>query len=405
LAADSVYLCAFAMDSPVPRLIYLDNNATTPIAPEVFEAMVPYLTESFGNPSSTYRLGRESAQAVKRAREQIAALVKADPREMVLTSCGTESDNAAIMSALHTTRKKHIVTTQVEHSAVEKFCQQLEKRGHAVTWLPVDGQGRLDLGQLEQSIRPDTAIVSIMWANNETGVLFPVEEIAAICRRKEVLFHTDAVQCPGKIPIDLSRLPADFVSFSGHKLHAPKGVGALFVRRQTKFAPFVTGGGQEGGKRGGTENVAAIVGLGRAAELALENLVDEQTRVRGLRELLESDVLARIPGTAVNGDREQRLPNTTNMVFEGVEAEGLLMQLDLHGICASAGSACTTGSMEPSHVLSAMGLPAARARSSIRFSLSTDNTQQDIEALLAVLPGIISRLRDPQPATAGTPAG
>jgi cysteine desulfurase len=385
------------MSKEAKRVIYLDNNATTRVAPEVFEAMVPYLTENYGNPSSAYVFGSKVGGAVKEAREKIAALLHCDPKELIFTSCGTESDNAAIWSALQTTGKKHVVTTKVEHSAIMNQGALLEKHGYKVTWLPVNGEGLIDLKELEKAITDDTAIVSTMWANNETGVMFPVEEIAKICHKKGVLYHTDAVQTPGKIPLDLKKLGADFVSFSGHKLHAPKGVGVLYVKRRTKFEPYVVGGGQERGKRGGTENVASIVGLGRAAELAAENLNDEQTRIRALRDKLENGLLGKLSHLYVNGNREHRLPNTTNLAFDFVEAEAILMLLDQQGICASSGSACTTGSLDPSHVMTAMGLTPARARSCVRLSLSHYNTEEDVDHALKVIPPIIEKLRAMSP--------
>jgi cysteine desulfurase len=379
------------------KIIYFDNNATTRIAPEVFEAMVPYLTENYGNPSSAYSFGKKVEGALKQAREKFAALIKADPKEIIFTSCGTESDNMAIWSALQSTGKKHIVTTQVEHSAIINQTEVLEKNGYAVTRLGVNGEGMLDLKELEKAITPETAVVSIMYANNETGVIFPVEEIAKICQAKKVLFHTDAVQTPGKIPLDVKTIGADFISFSGHKLHAPKGVGVLYVKKRTKVVPYVIGGGQERGKRGGTENVASIIGLGRAAELSLENLADEQTRVRALRDRLESGLMEKLPELYINGKRDQRLPNTTNIAFDFVEAEAVLMLLDMAGICASSGSACTTGSLDPSHVLSAMGLTPARARSCVRFSLSHYNTQEEVDYALKAIPPIIEKLRAMSP--------
>lgn len=378
-------------------ITYLDNNATTRVAPEVFEAMVPYLTEYYGNPSSAYAFGSQVSGAVQKAREQVASLLNCDPKEIIFTSCGTESDNAAMWSALQSTGKKHIVTTQVEHSAIMNYGEALERQGYSITWLPVNSDGTLDPKEVERAIRPDTALVSTMWANNETGVLFPIEEIAEICKAKGVLCHTDAVQTPGKIPLDLKKAKVDFLSLSGHKLHAPKGVGVLFVRRRTKFIPFVTGGGQERGKRGGTENVASIVGLGRAAELAQETLIDEQTRVKGLRDKLENSLLARLPDIYINGRRDMRLPNTTNIAFDFVEAEAVLMLLDQAGICCSSGSACTTGSLDPSHVLSAMGLTPARARGCVRFSLSHYNTEADVDKAIQIIPPIIEKLRAMSP--------
>ena len=388
-----------------PALVYLDNNATTRVAPEVVEAMLPFLSENWGNPSSAYLFGHQLAQPIEEARTRIAALLNADPRELVFTSCGTESNNAAIHSALATCPgRRHILTTAVEHSATSKFCQFLQKRGYEVTFLPVSPAGALDLAGLERAIRPDTAIVSVMWANNETGLLFPVEEIAAICRQKGVLCHTDAVQVPGKLKMDVRQLDVDFLSLSGHKLHAPKGIGVLYVKRRTKFQPYIIGGGQERGRRGGTENVAQIIAFGRAAQLAAGRLDEENTRVRALRDKLETGILAAIPRSVRNGAPEPRLPNTTNIAFEGVEAEGILMLLDQAGICASSGSACTTGSLDPSPVLLAMGCSAARARASVRFSLGIYNTEADVDYTLKRLPPIIEKLRanapvqEPQPA-------
>jgi cysteine desulfurase len=377
-----------------PAIYYFDNNATTRVAPEVVDAMIPFLREQWGNPSSTYVFGRQVGEHVDQARARVAALINAEPREIIFTSCGTESNNSAIHCALVTQpEKRHVLTTAVEHSANTHFCALLQKRGYSVTYLPVGPDGALDLQQLEVSIRPDTAIVSVMWGNNETGVVFPVRDIAAICRRKGVLFHTDAVQTPGKLKIDVPELDVDFLSLSAHKLHAPKGIGLLYVKRRVKYQPYVVGGGQERGRRGGTENVASIVAFGRAAELAMASLNDENTRVRALRDRLEDGILAGIQGTSRNGAKEPRLPNTSNVAFDGVEAEGILMLLDQAGICASSGSACTTGSLDPSHVLTAMGCSAARARSSIRFSLGIYNTREEVDYVLEHLPGIIAKLR------------
>jgi len=381
-----------------PAICYFDNNATTRVAPEVVETMLPFLRDHWGNPSSTYAFGRQLAEYLDEARARVAALIGAEPREIVFTSCGTESNNSAIHSALATQpNKRHILTTAVEHSANIKYCSLLQKQGCAVTFLPVGANGALDLDLLEKSIRPDTAIVSVMWANNETGILFPIREIAALCQRKKVLFHTDAVQTPGKLKIDVQDLGVDFLSLSAHKLHAPKGVGLLYLKRRVKFQPYIVGGGQERGRRGGTENVAGIIAFGRAAELALANLDDENTRVRVLRDKLEKGILKSIPGTARNGAGEPRLPNTSNIAFDGVEAEGTLMLLDQAGICASSGSACATGSLDPSHVLTAMGCDVARARSSIRFSLGIYNTDAEVDYALKHLPGIIAKLRANSP--------
>jgi|ERR1043166_9570518 cysteine desulfurase len=375
-------------------IFYLDNNATTRVAPEVVEAMVPFLREFWGNPSSAYQFGAQVHRHVEEARAKVAAMLNADPKEIIFTSCGTESNNAAMHSALIANpKKRHVVTTAVEHSANINFGQFLQKQGFEVTFVPVESDGSLDLHLLEKSIRPDTAIVSVMFANNETGVIFPIEEVAAICRSKGVLCHTDAVQTPGKIKLDVKALGVDFLSLSAHKLHAPKGIGLLYVKRRTKYFPYIIGGHQERGKRGGTENVPYIVGFGRAAELAMEHLSDENTRVRALRDKLESTILSTIPNTYRNGAKEARLPNTSNIAFEFVEAEAVLMLLDQVGICASSGSACTTGSLDPSHVLTAMGLSPMRARGCVRFSLGIYNTAEEIDYVLQHLAPIIARLR------------
>jgi cysteine desulfurase len=379
----------------VPKdLIYLDSNATTQVDPRVLEAMLPYLRDFYGNPSSLYRFGAQVTKAISTAREQLAALLHCSPAEILFTSCGTESDNAAIASALLIDRdRQEIVTTSVEHSAVVKQCDFLAKQGIPVRRLSVDGEGQLDLQALEKALTDETAILSVMWANNETGVLFPIEEIGEIAKRKGVLFHTDAVQAIGKIPCNLAELPVQYLSLSGHKLHAPKGIGALYVRNRARFHPYLLGGGQEHGKRAGTENVASIVALGKAAELALASLEEENTVVKNLRDTFEKGVLTRISGTRVNGGNAPRLPNTSSIVFEGVEAEGILMLLDKEGVCASAGSACTTGSLTPSHVLTAMGLSPEQARGSVRFSFSRFNTMEEVERALAILEKAIAKLR------------
>ncbi len=380
------------------QVIYFDNNATTRVAPEVTDAMIPMLRDFWGNPSSAYAFGSQVHGHVEKAREKVAALLNCDPKEIVFTSCGTESNNSAIHSALVTNPgKKHVITTAVEHSANMNFGAYLQKMGFEVTFLPVESDGSLDVHLLEKSIRPDTAIVSIMWANNETGVLFPIEEIAAICRSKGVLCHTDAVQVPGKIKIDVKALGVDFLSLSAHKLHAPKGIGLLYVKRRTKYQPYVMGGHQERGRRGGTENVPYIVGFARAAELAMSTLGEENTRVRALRDRLEDTILRTIPNTVRNGAKEPRLPNTANIAFDFVEAEAILLLLDQLGICCSSGSACTTGSLDPSHVLMAMGLNPMRARGSVRFSLGLYNTAEEVDYLLKHLPPLIKRLRDISP--------
>jgi len=380
------------------KTFYFDNNATTRVAPEVVDAMIPFLRDFWGNPSSAYTFGSQVGKQIEVAREKVAALIGAEPKEIVFTSCGTESNNAVLQSALATQPgKRHILTTAVEHSAIVKHCEWLQKQGCEVTFLPVDADGMLDLHLLDQSIRPDTAVVSVMWANNETGVIFPVEEIAAICRSRGVLFHTDATQAPGKLKLDVGDVGADFLTLSAHKLHAPKGIGLLYVRRRTKFQPFLIGGHQERGKRGGTENVAGIVGFGRAAELAMERLEDENTRVRALRDRLEETILRTVPNTLRNGAKEPRLPNTSNIAFDFVEAEGILMMLDELGICASSGSACTTGSLNPSHVLTAMGIKPARAKGCVRFSLGCYNTGDEVDYLLTHIPKVIARLREAAP--------
>jgi cysteine desulfurase len=378
----------------VQDICYFDNNATTRVAPEVVEAMLPFLTEHWANPSSPYQPAHAVAKAVDEARGKVAALINADPCEIIFTSCGTESNNAAIHSALAwDPARRHIVMTAVEHSANLKYGEFLARSGYTVTCLPVETDGTLDLNRLEESIRPDTAVVTVMWANNETGVLFPINAIAEICRRKGVLFHTDAVQAAGKLPIDVRKTTVDFLSLSAHKLHAPKGIGLLYVRRGVRFQPLLWGGQQEGGRRAGTENVPYIVGFGRAAELAPGSIEIGNTRVRAMRDQLERGILESIPGTRRNGAMEPRLPNTSNIAFESVESEAILIKLDQLGICASSGSACRTGALDPSHVLKAMGLSAAQARSSVRFSLGIYNREPEVAGVLTHLPGIIRQLR------------
>ncbi|MDX1952315.1 MAG: cysteine desulfurase NifS [Verrucomicrobiota bacterium] len=384
--------------SDTRKFVYFDNNATTRVAPEVVDVIRPYLEDHWGNPSSAYQFGNSVSKSLETAREQLAALLNSDPREIIFTSCGTESNNSAIHNALiQNRRKKHVITTAVEHSSNLNYCQFLQEQGYKISYLPVEPDGSLDLHLLEKTIRPDTAIVSVMWANNETGVYFPIEEIAALCRSRDVLFHTDAVQVAGKRKIDVRALNVDFLSLSAHKLHAPKGIGALFVKRRTKYSPYVIGGGQERGRRGGTENVPYIVGFGKAAELAIKHIETEDHAVRKLRDKLENQILATIPKTSRNGCKEPRLPNTSNISFHGVEAEAILLLLDRAGICASSGSACTTGSLKPSHVLTAMGLRPSLARGSIRFSLGIYNSEQEVDYLLQKLPPIIERLRGDAP--------
>ncbi len=375
-------------------MIYFDNNATTALDPAVVEAMLPYLTDWYGNPSSAYGFGSRVARALDTARAQVAALVDCEPESIIFTGSGSEGNNTAIHSALEADRdRRHVVTSSVEHSATKNFCDRLARRGFEVTWLPVDTGGRLDLDELRQAVREDTAVVSLMWANNETGVLFPVEEAAAIARERGAYFHTDAVQAVGKVPVSLQDSAMHFLSLAGHKLHAPKGVGALYVHRRARFTPFVVGGGQEEGRRGGTENVASIVALGKAAELAGAHLQAELTAVRALRDRFEQGILSQIPDTEVNGDPAERLPNTSNLFFRGVEGEALLVLLDKAGVCASAGSACTAGSIHPSHVLTAMGFSAERARASLRFSFSRFNTVAEVDQVLAMLLPAVEKLR------------
>ena len=365
------------------RTIYVDNNATTRVDPEVLREMLPYFSEYYGNPSSMHHFGGQVMEAVNRAREKVAHLIGADPSEILFTSCGTESDNTAILAAIQSyPEKRHLVTTRVEHPAVLNLCKHLMKQGYRVTELPVNREGLLDLDQLRDAVTPYTAVVSVMFANNETGVIFPVNEIAGIVKEKGSVFHCDAVQAAGKIPMDMSRNQIDLLSISGHKLHAPKGVGALYIRRGARFRPFLIGGHQEHGRRGGTENIPSIIGLGKACELAGEHLIEENTKVRALRDKLEKGLLERVPRTWLNGHPTLRLPNTTNLSFEYIEGEAILLLMSKEGIAASSGSACTSGSLEPSHVLRAMGVPFTGAHGSIRFSLSRFNTDEDIDVIL-----------------------
>ena len=391
---------------PNTMFCYLDHNATTPVHPLVLDAMLPFLTLHWGNPSSAYAFGRHVARHVADAHEKSAALIGADPDEIIFTSCGTESNNAAWRSALcQDPKKRHILSTAVEHSANVGHAKALRRQGYEVTLLPVEPDGSLDLCLLNQSIRPETALVSVMWANNETGVLFPIEEIAAMCRSHGVPFHTDAVQAAGKLPIHVGHLGVDFLSLSAHKLNAPKGIGLLYIRRGTRFHPYVIGGHQERERRGGTENVANMVAFGRAAEWAMNHVETETPRVRALRDDMERRILSEIPGSSRNGTREPRLPNTASLAFRGVEAESALMALDEVGICASSGSACTTGSIQPSHVLTAMGLDVDLAKGSLRFSLGPSNTKEEIDYLLSHLPGIIRRLRAMAPGSSEDTSG
>lgn len=389
------------MNCDSDKVIYMDNNATTRIAPEVLNTMMPFLNDCYGNPSSMHTFGGQVGRAVEEARAKIADLIGADPEEIVFTSCGTESDSTAILSGLQTfPEQRHVITTRVEHPAVKSLCEslnQLTGHKHRTTRLMVEADGTLNLASYRDALTEDTAIVSVMWANNETGVIFPVEEMAAMAKERDILFHTDAIQAVGKIPINMQNNQIDFLSLSGHKLHAPKGVGVLYVRKGTPFVPFLNGGHQEHGRRGGTENVASIVALGRACQLAGEKMEEENTRVRALRDKLEKGLLTSIPKSMLNGHQTDRLPNTTNVSFEYVEGEAILLHMNQYDICASSGSACTSGSLEPSHVLRAMGVPFTAAHGSIRFSLSIYNTEEEVDFVLKKMPAIIANLREMSP--------
>ena len=379
----------------MPDLIYFDNNATTRIAPPAYEAMAPYLTELYGNPSSIHSFGSRVGRALDRARGQVAGLLGAgDEVEIVFTSCGSEADNTAIRGVLEgVPDKRHIVTTAVEHPAVLGLGQHLERKGYRVTWLGVDEDGMLDLDQLRDSLSDDTALVSIMYANNETGVVFPVREAGEIVRARGIPFHVDAVQVPGKIALDVKNSPIDLLTVSAHKFHGPKGAGALYVRRGITLRPFIVGGHQERNRRAGTENVAGIVGMGEAAELTAAGVGAENAQLTALRDQLESSLVATCPGARVNGGKSDRLPNTLNISFEYLEGESILVLLDEFGICASTGSACTAGSVEPSHVLRAMKVPPQWLQGAVRFSLSRYNTETEIDFAAEKIPGIIRRLR------------
>ncbi|AZO19317.1 cysteine desulfurase NifS [Mesorhizobium sp. M1E.F.Ca.ET.045.02.1.1] len=384
--------------------VYLDNNATTRVDPEVVQAMLPFFTDHFGNPSSIHAFGASVGAAVKTARRQLQALIGAEfDHEVIFTSGGTESDNAAILSALEAMPDRtEIVTSAVEHPAVLSLCADLEKRRDiTVHRIPVDRYGRLNLEAYRAALSPRVAIVSVMWANNETGTIFPVAELAELAKEVGALFHTDAVQAVGKIPIDLKSTPIDMLSLSGHKLHGPKGIGALYVKRGVRFRSQIKGGHQERNRRAGTENTPGIVGLGKAAELAMKFMDDENTRVKALRDRLEKGLLQRIPNAFVTGDPLERLPNTANVAFEYIEGEGMLLLLNREGIACSSGSACTSGSLEPSHVLRAMDIPYTAAHGAIRFSFSRDNDEEDVDRVLDVMPGIVEKLRDLSPFWAG----
>jgi cysteine desulfurase len=380
------------------KTIYFDNNATTKVAEEVFEEIKPLFCELYGNPSSMHMFGGQMGRRIRKAREQVAALLGCEPSEIIFTSGGTESDNTAIQGTLAAVpNRRKVITSRVEHPAVLTPCRELENRGYTVIELAVDRLGWLDTAELEEHLDDDTALVTIMYANNETGVIFPIEKIAQMVAEKGIVFHTDAVQAVGKIPLNLAESNIDLLSLSGHKLHAPKGVGALYVRKGTRLSPYMVGGHQEGGRRAGTENVPGIVGLGKACELAAANIEQENQKVKDLRDKLETAILATCPDCRLNGDEENRLPNTTNISFEFVEGEAILLMLDRYGICASSGSACTSGSLEPSHVLRAMGVPFTAAHGSVRFSLSRYNTEEEVDFTIEKIPAIINRLRELSP--------
>ncbi|WP_305044380.1 cysteine desulfurase NifS [Geoalkalibacter sp.] len=381
------------------KQIYMDYNATTPVRPEVVEAILPFYREQFGNPSSVHWAGRSVSAAVEKAREQVARLINASPAEIVFTSCGSEGDNLAIKGTVEALRERgnHIITTAVEHPAVLNTCEYLAKNGCEVTFLPVDAEGMLDPARLEAAINEKTILISAMWGNNETGTIFPIEQIGAIARKYKVRFHTDAVQAVGKLPVDVQQAGVDLLVLSGHKIGAPKGVGAIYIRRGTRMVPLIHGGHQERNRRAGTHNVAGIVGLGLACELAGQQLAENAARMKALRDRLEEGILARIPEVKVNGHPTQRLPNTLNVSFAYIEGESLLLNFDMKGVAASSGSACTSGSLEPSHVMGAMGVDIALAHSSTRFSLGPDSTEEDVDYVLEILPPIVARLRAMSP--------
>jgi cysteine desulfurase len=381
------------------QIIYTDNNATTQVAQEVIDEMLPYFGELYGNPSSMHTFGDTVGKKVKQARQQVADLINADPEEIVFTSCGTESDNAAINAAIKAfPEKKHLITSTVEHPAIKNLFSHLEKtQGYEVTFVPVDKRGQLNTDILYESMSDNTAIISLMWANNETGVIFPIEQVAQRAKERGILFHTDAVQATGKIDIDVKKTGVDMLSLSGHKIHAPKGIGVLYVKKGFKFTPYLVGGHQEGGRRGGTENTAFIIGLGKACELARQNLEIMNTRVKELRDYLQAELLKKIPCTSVNGVLDNRLPNTLSIGFDAVEGESILLLLDRDGICASSGSACTSGSLDPSHVLMAMEVPFKSAHGTIRFSLSHYNTKEEMDLIVKNMVPTIEKLRAMSP--------
>ncbi len=381
-------------------ITYLDNNATTQVAPEVVEAMTPYFGAYYGNPSSMHSFGGNVGKAVIEARERIASLINAHPDEVLMTSCGTESDNTALVSALKSQpEKKHIITTRVEHPAVLNVARHYETLGYDVTYLSVDFKGRLNLDEYKDALRPDTALVSIMYANNEVGNIYPIAQMAHMAKEHNIAFHTDAVQAVGKVAIDVQKIPVDFLALSGHKLHAPKGIGALYVRKGARLRPLLLGGHQERGRRAGTENVPYIIAFGKAAELAQSHLENDSAHICALRDTLEQGILSNITDSVVNGDAENRLANTSSISFKYIEGEAILLMLDRFGICASSGSACTSGTLEPSHVLRAMGVPFTYAHGAIRFSLSRYTTMEDVQHTLNTLPTIVAKLRELSPFT------
>ena len=381
------------------RTVYMDHSATTPMRCEVVDAMLPYFQEKFGNASSVHSFGREAHEAIEQSREKLAALIGARPDEVIFTGGGTESDNLAVVGAARAYEKKgrHLITSAVEHQAVLNTCGQLEKEGFEVTRLPVDADGLVDPEELRRSLRPDTSLVSVMLANNEVGVIEPVAELARIAREAGALFHTDAVQAMGKIPVDVEDLGVDLLTMSGHKFHGPKGVGALYRRKGTRLLPIMRGGHHERSMRPGTENVPGIVGLAAALEFAAAEQPGEHERLRGLRDRLQAGIIERIPDVQVNGHSDRRLPHLLNVSVLGIEGESMLLTLDVHGIAVSTGSACTSGTLEPSHVLTAMGIPAEIAHGSLRFSLGRMNTTEDVDYVLEVLPNVVARLRDMSP--------
>ena len=380
------------------KTIYFDNNATTQVAEEVLEEIQPLFCELYGNPSSMHTFGGQIGRKIGQAREQVAGLLGCEPSEIVFTSGGTESDNTAIKGTLAALpQKRKIITSRIEHPAVLTVCRELENRGYNIIELAVDKYGQLDIEHLAEQLDDDTALVTIMYANNETGVIFPIDKISRLTAEKGIVFHTDAVQAVGKIPLNLSKSNIDLLSLSGHKLHGPKGVGILYVRKGTRLSPYMLGGHQEAGRRAGTENVPGIVGIGKACELAAKNFEQENNKVKDLRDKLESEILEKCSDSLLNGDKENRLPNTTNISFEYIEGEAILLMLDQYGICASSGSACTSGSLEPSHVLRAMGVPFTAAHGSIRFSLSRYSTEEEVDYTIEKIPPIVNQLRKLSP--------